>query len=45
VGAQLAIGATTSLPTALPLVATGLGAIGLLGWRRKRKARVLLGVA
>src|SRR5262249_43537345 len=30
--------ATTPLPTALPLFATGLGALGLLGWRRKRKA-------
>jgi hypothetical protein len=28
----------TPLPAALPLFATGLGAIGLLGWRRKRKA-------
>jgi len=27
----------TPLPAALPLFATGLGAIGLLGWRRKRK--------
>jgi hypothetical protein len=26
------------LPSALPLFATGLGALGLLGWRRKRKA-------
>jgi hypothetical protein len=26
------------LPTALPLFATGLGALGLLGWRRKKKA-------
>jgi hypothetical protein len=25
------------LPTALPLFATGLGGLGLLGWRRKRK--------
>jgi hypothetical protein len=25
------------LPAALPLFATGLGALGLLGWRRKRK--------
>jgi hypothetical protein len=34
------------LPAALPLFATGLGALGLLGWRRKRKARAsLLGVA
>jgi len=28
---------TTPLPAALPLFATGLGALGLLGWRRKRK--------
>jgi hypothetical protein len=27
----------TPLPGALPLFATGLGALGLLGWRRKRK--------
>jgi hypothetical protein len=27
----------TPLPGALPLFATGLGAMGLLGWRRKRK--------
>jgi hypothetical protein len=26
------------LPGALPLFATGLGALGLLGWRRKKKA-------
>jgi hypothetical protein len=32
----------TPLPAALPLFATGLGALGLLGWRRKRKARVFL---
>jgi hypothetical protein len=30
----------TPLPAALPLFATGLGALGLLGWRRKRKAVV-----
>jgi hypothetical protein len=30
--------ATTPLPPTLPLFAAGLGAIGLLGWRRKRKA-------
>ena len=29
----------TPLPSALPLFATGLGALGLLGWRRKRKAQ------
>jgi len=28
------------LPAALPLFATGLGALGLLGWRRKRKVVV-----
>jgi hypothetical protein len=28
---------TTPLPTALPLFATGLGGLGLLGWRRKQK--------
>jgi hypothetical protein len=27
----------TPVPAALPLFATGLGALGLLGWRRKRK--------
>jgi hypothetical protein len=29
----------TPLPAALPLFATGLGALGLLGWRRKRKTQ------
>jgi hypothetical protein len=29
------------LPAALPLFATGLGAMGLLGWRRKRKAAAI----
>jgi len=28
----------TPLPASLPLFASGLGALGLLGWRRKRKA-------
>ena len=28
----------TPLPPALPLFATGLGVMGLLAWRRKRKA-------
>jgi hypothetical protein len=32
---------TTPLPAALPLFATGLGALGLLGWRRKRKAQAV----
>ncbi len=31
----------TPLPAALPLFASGLGALGLLGWRRKRKAAPL----
>ncbi len=31
--------AATPLPAAFPLFATGLGALGLLGWRRKRKAQ------
>jgi hypothetical protein len=30
----------TPLPAALPLFATGLGALGLLGWHRKRKAQL-----
>jgi hypothetical protein len=29
----------TPLPAALPLFATGLAALGLLGWRRKRKTQ------
>ena len=32
---------TTPLPATLPLFATGLGALGLMGWRKKRKAAVL----
>ena len=31
------------LPSALPLFATGLGALGLLGWRRKKKSVALAG--
>lgn len=31
----------TPLPAALPLFATGLGAMGLFGWRRKRRAATL----
>ena len=33
---------STPLPAALPLFATGLGALGLLGWRRKRKAAAVV---
>ena len=29
-------------PAALPLFATGLGGLGLLGWRRKRKAQAVV---
>ena len=36
-GSLIAEVTTTPLPAALPLFATGLGALGLLGWRRKRK--------
>jgi hypothetical protein len=32
----------TPIPAALPLFATGLGALGLLGWRRKRKAQAAI---
>jgi len=32
---------TTPLPAALPLFASGLGALGLFGWRRKRKASAI----
>jgi hypothetical protein len=35
---QLTVG-TTAIPGALPLFATGIGALGLLGARRKRKAQ------
>jgi len=34
-------GGTTPIPAALPLFATGLGALGLLGWRRKKKAQAV----
>jgi hypothetical protein len=33
--------ATTPLPAALPLFAAGLGALGLVGWRRKWKCKPL----
>jgi hypothetical protein len=35
----------TPLPAALPLFATGLGAMGLFGWRRKRKSAAALAAA
>jgi hypothetical protein len=35
-------GAATPLPAALPLFATGLGALGLFGWRRKRNEAAAL---
>jgi PEP-CTERM motif len=31
----------TPLPATLPLFATGLGFMGLLGWRRKRNTQAL----
>jgi len=33
---------STPIPAALPLFATGLGVLGLLAWRRKRKADVVI---
>jgi hypothetical protein len=32
---------TTPVPATLPLFASGLGALGLLGWYRKRKAQAV----
>jgi hypothetical protein len=37
----IATSTATPLPAALPLFATGLGALGLFGWRRKRKASAI----
>ena len=36
--ANIEFTAATPVPAALPLFATGLGAMGLFGWRRKRKS-------
>jgi hypothetical protein len=42
---NLTLDSTTPLPAALPLFASGLGVLGLLGWRRKRKASAALAAA
>jgi hypothetical protein len=39
------IESATPLPDALPLFATGLGAMGLFGWRKKRKNAVAVATA
>jgi hypothetical protein len=39
--AEFPAAAATPLPATLPLFATGLGALGLLGWRRKKKTTAL----
>lgn len=39
--ADVVTASATPLPAALPLFASGLGGLGLLGWRRKRKATSL----
>ena len=40
-GQTVQFASATPLPAALPLFASGLGALGLLGWRKKRKAAAL----
>ena len=40
-GSDLGTWSETPLPAALPLFATGLGGLGLLGWRRKRKVKAI----
>jgi hypothetical protein len=41
IDADLASLTATPNPAALPLFVTGLGGLGLLGWRRKRKAQAV----
>jgi len=38
---DLPLDVNTPLPAALPLFASGLGGLGLLGWRRKKKAALV----
>jgi hypothetical protein len=38
-------GPVAVIPTTLPLLAAGLGALGLLGWRRKRKNAAAIAAA
>jgi len=40
-GGDMAFIAEVPLPATLPLFASGLGGLGLLGWRRKRRARAV----
>lgn len=42
---QLSAPNAVPLPAALPLFATGVGALGLLGWRRKRKNAAAIAAA
>ena len=42
---EITIVSATPLPAALPLFATGLGALGLFGWSRKRKNAAALAAA
>lgn len=44
-GSVESLDSATPLPAALPLFASGLGALGLLGWRRKRKAASAIATA
>ena len=44
-GSQVGPPGAAPIPAALPLFATGLGAMGLFGWRRKRKNTSVLAAA